>query len=309
MTFNSVDEAAQSLTAANDTFASYNSAEKDHRTTWAGQVRHRRCAMLASLFGLSQRLVAAPKILAELCVRENVAPPKEGENPFAAAVRLVCRTKNKEGKWVDATASTWIFTKYFRMADKLGWTAENFADRVEGFVHEKGKKKTKWLAGLALRDTETFGKDSATAERLERLALAWIASQTSDAVLTGDIGLEKVEHGQMASVVVQWNAEASVWMFRGIGQKHHDRAWASVSKDIVKSYDTERELDTERPPGMGYGRIPISKIEAYAAKPIYDLTEDEQFAFKEIIKYVDIHYIDLRNKASEAASKAQAKPR
>lgn len=69
------------------------------------------------------------------------------------------------------------------------------------------------------------------------------------------------------------------------------------------------ELDTERPIGMAIGRIPASKIKAYADDPIFGMSDDEKFAFKLIISQIDVHYIELQRKLSETTAKASASAR
>lgn len=243
MVIKNIAQASLAVSTALKSYMDYLSGEKEHRTTWNDNVRSRRFTMLGSIYPVCLALAANPELLAKLCVQENVQVPDSSENPFAAAIRLVCRTKDQKGNWVAASKSTWIFSKYFRAAQRLGWGSDEFAAKVAAYEFQHGAKKIKWLSGLAAFHDKEFGKgDVAMDERVEAAARSWMTYGHSGALATFPAldGIEPV-NGQLVGIVAQWDADAGQWFVRAANETNSDKAFALVSKNIVGQFNDWRD--------------------------------------------------------------------
>lgn len=92
--------------------------------------------------------------------------------------------------------------------------------------------------------------------------------------------------------------------------KAQERLAASPQMKHPFYWDAFQELSTERQLGaMGYGFIPVSKIVEYARSPELELTEEEQLAFKFIIRSLDSAYIELQTDKAETTQRDRQKAR
>lgn len=244
MVIKNIAQASLAVSTALKSYMDYLAGEKEHRTTWNDNVRSRRFTMLGSIYPVCLELAANPELLAKLCVQENVQVPDSSENPFAAAIRLVCRTKDQKGNWIAASKSTWIYSKYFRAAQHLGWGSDEFADKVAAYEFQHGAKKIKWLSGLAALHDKEFGKgDVAMDERVESAARSWMTYGYSGSLASFPIlaGVDDPDDGQMVGIVAQWDADARQWLVRAANEANSDKAFALVSKNIVGQFNDWRD--------------------------------------------------------------------
>ncbi len=199
---------------------------------------------LGKAYGTSLQLTADPVVLGQVCAHYMVKPPAAGENPHSACVRMFWR-KKVDGKMVP-DKSAWKYGKSFRAAQALGWTAENFAANLEEYkfeVKKDGKTKTlKGLIALETYDTEMHGNPEAQfSEQENRAAQAWLAKvRPALGSFAGDL-VEAPKDQQMASVIVQFDAQTGTWQVRAVNQADHDRAWAAIAKPTLKAFDEWRK--------------------------------------------------------------------
>ena len=241
MRIENLSQASHAVSSAHKSYLDYLDKEKNLSASWNGNVRDRCYKMLATLYGAALSLVDDRALLSQLCVQENVQVPDKKENPFSPTVRLLCRTKDKNENIKPAKPSTWIYSKYFRAAQHLGWTADNFAKKVAAFEFEHDGKKSKWLSGLAkLHDKEFGSTDDDWTKRVEEAARMWVFRKNpSQGVVQGLTGFPEPKNGQMASLVVEFNG--SDWVVRGIHQTDSDKAFALISKQVVEEFNAWRE--------------------------------------------------------------------
>lgn len=244
MSIENVEQASQIVSSAQTTFGKYLSNEKTHNTSWNDNVRDRRHKMLAELYGVCSSLVESRDVLAALCIQEGVQVPDSKENPFAPAIRLVCRTKDSKGNVKPAATSTWIYSKYFRAAQHLGWTSSNFAKNAEKYEFEKGGKKFKWLKGLALLCDQEFGigSDAEMDQRIKQAARIWaVKNSIALGSLDNLAGFDDPKAGQMVGLVVQWNVANSKWEVRGLSETDDEKAFGLISKPLIAEFSKWRE--------------------------------------------------------------------
>lgn len=232
-------QASQAVSSAHQSYLDYLSNEEGHSKTWADDSRTRRFAMLGALYATCLELVDDRDLLAQLCVQEGVQVPDATENPFAPTIRLVCRTKDKKGKLVAAKNSTWIYSKYFRAAQFLGWASDEFATNVATYEFDGKAKKQKWLAGLAALDTKEFPSPTFDFEaRKVEAARIWTSQLAPhDGTVQGLKSVEAPKHGQMIGLIAEWNAKLSVWIVRGVHQADDKKAFALISKVLTKDFE------------------------------------------------------------------------
>ncbi|KAA9018302.1 hypothetical protein F4U96_09325 [Sphingobium limneticum] len=58
---------------------------------------------------------------------------------------------------------------------------------------------------------------------------------------------------------------------------------------------------------MAHMPIPVSQIEAFAAKPVLRLSEREQWAFKHIIRQLDGTFLTIEAERSKASGKGRGR--
>ncbi len=239
MIISDLAQASQAVSSAHQSYLDYLSNEKGHNKTWADDSRTRRFAMLGALYATCLALDDDRDLLAQLCVQEGVQVPDATENPFAPTIRLVCRTKDQKGNLVPAKNSTWIYSKYFRAAQFLGWASDEFATNVATYEFDDKAKKKKWLAGLAALDTKEFASPNSDFEARKVVAARSWTSQRApqDGLIHGLKSVEAPKHGQMIGLVAEWNAKASVWIVRGVHQADDEKAFALISKVLTKDFE------------------------------------------------------------------------
>lgn len=228
-----------------NTLTDYNTAHRKEGTEFSANKRDKLYQMLASAYGVSLALIGDAKVLGQLCSRRGVQAPGTGENPHSAPVRLLFRKKVRGENRTEADRSAWKYTKTFRAAQAMGWTSDNFIEKLSAFEHTISKdgkdKKLKGLIALETWDTQEHGNPEAEYNRHEVLAAQqWMATRqplgSFPAELTEDIPASN--EFAMLNLAVQWNPSTQMWDIRGVVTDNAERAWNTVAKDVVAGFRT-----------------------------------------------------------------------
>jgi len=202
--------------------------------------RKRLYRMIGEAAGVILQLMADQQVFGELCVKYGTKPAGEGENPYSPGIRILFRTK-KNGKDV-FDRSAWKYGKVIRYGLEKGWKPDQFENRLEFLELKIDGKKVKRMLAAELQDTKNHGdKDAEATRALEIAAQGFMARQPGIGAFGAALAVDAPKNGQLVNVVASYDAASDQWIVRALANADHDRAWASIKKDVLASFQKARD--------------------------------------------------------------------
>lgn len=209
--------------------------------------RARTYRMVGNAAEVIQELMANEEVFGELCSQYNLKPAGEGQNPYTPGISILFRTK-KDGKDI-ADRSAWKYSKTIRYGIEAGWKAtskktlgEVFAEKLEKLEVEVGGKKLKRMIAAEMADKAKYGDKVAEDEALvEQAALNFMTKMPGMGAFQSNLGVDLPKSGQLVNVVASYDAENGQWVVRALTNSDHDRAWASIKRNVVRDFRSRLE--------------------------------------------------------------------
>ena len=202
--------------------------------------RKRTYRMIGEAAGVILKLMADQKVFGELCVKYGTKPAGEGENPYSPGIRILFR--KKEGGKDVFDRSAWKYGKSIRYGLEQGWKPDQFEDNLENLELNIDGKKVKRMIAAELQDTKNHGdKDAQATLALEIAAQGFMARQPGIGTFGANLAVDAPKNGQLVNVVASYDATSGQWIVRALANADHDRAWASIKKDVLASFQKARD--------------------------------------------------------------------
>jgi len=202
--------------------------------------RKRVYRMIGDAAEVILQLMSNQEVFGQLCSRYNTKPAANGDNPYSPGIRILFR-RNQGGKNV-FDKSAWKYGKVIRYGLEQGWKPDQFENRLEGLELTIDGKVVKRMLAAELQDTKNHGdKDAEETRALEIAAQAFMLRQPGLGAFSAGLGVDAPENGQLISVVASYDEASDRWLVRGLANANHDRAWASVKKDVLAEFNKARE--------------------------------------------------------------------
>jgi hypothetical protein len=232
-------EASKLVSTFHNTLKAHNTAQNQkggHKDLYEVATRKRLYDMLAEAYGVSLALTQDMKVLGEYCANNKVKPPKADANPHATVVNILFGKRNKKGEL--EARSAWKYSKGFRAAAAMGWTAANYADNLDKWTYTKEGTDKVLRRHIALEtyDTVKHGNPEAVlTEQEQKAALAWMAKTQAPLAQCHGTFVEKPEDRQLVGLVGQFDAASGVWNIRAVNQTDHQKAWNGIAAKTVEA--------------------------------------------------------------------------